>query len=74
MNTSLVEIQVVSAENVLYATPNERAHWEWSGDREGIHWPDLDEDISVEGIIAGRRSGESQRSLQRWLEARKALS
>ena len=101
MNTSLVEIQVVSAENVavtddtltldladgraislpvawyprlLYATPNERAHWEWIGDREGIHWPALDEDISVEGIIAGRRSGESQRSLQRWLEARKALS
>ncbi|MFZ1538988.1 MAG: DUF2442 domain-containing protein [Chromatiaceae bacterium] len=101
MSTSLVEIQVVSAENVgvtndtltldladgrtislpvawyprlLHATPDERARWEWIGDREGIHWPDLDEDISVEGIIAGRRSGESQRSLQRWLEGRKALS
>ncbi len=101
MNTSMVEIQVVSAESVavtddtltldladgrtislpvawyprlLYATPDERAHWEWIGDRDGIHWPELDEDISVEGIIAGRRSGESQRSLQRWLEARKALS
>jgi len=55
---------------LLHGTPDERAHWEWIGDNEGIHWPDLDEDISVEGIIAGRASGESQRSLQRWLEGR----
>jgi len=55
---------------LLHGTSNERNHWEWIGDNEGIHWPDLDEDISVEGIIAGRRSGESQRSLQRWLETR----
>ena len=38
---------------------------------EGIHWPDLDEDISMEGIVAGRASGKSQHSLQRWLEARR---
>lgn len=55
---------------LLHGTNDERAHWEWIGDNEGIHWPDLDEDISVEGIIAGRRSGESQRSLLRWLENR----
>ncbi len=55
---------------LLHATIDERNHWEWIGDNEGIHWLDLDEDISVEGIIAGRRSGESQRSLQRWLESR----
>ena len=55
---------------LLHGTPDERAQWEWIGDNEGIHWPLLDEDISVEGIIAGRRSGESQKSLQRWLEAR----
>ncbi len=55
---------------LLHGTAEERNHWEWIGDNEGIHWPDLDEDISVEGIIAGRRSGESQRSLQRWLEGR----
>jgi hypothetical protein len=48
----------------------ERNNWEWIGDGEGIHWPDLDEDISVEGLILGRHSGESQRSLQRWLNAR----
>lgn len=56
---------------LLHGTPDERSRWEWIGDNEGIHWPDLDEDISVEGIIAGRRSGESQPSLQRWLERRK---
>lgn len=55
---------------LLDGTLDERNHWEWIGDNEGIHWPDLDEDISVEGIIAGRRSGESQQSLQKWLEQR----
>ena len=55
---------------LLHGAPDERAQWEWIGDNEGIHWPLLDEDISVEGIIAGRRSGESHKSLQRWLEAR----
>ena len=42
------------------------------GEGEGLHWPDLDEDISVEGLLAGRRSGETQTSLRRWLESRKA--
>jgi hypothetical protein len=37
-----------------------------------MHWPDLDEDISVEGLLAGRRSGETQASLRRWFESRKA--
>ncbi len=55
---------------LLHGKPQERQTWEWIGDNEGIHWPDLDEDISVEGIIAGRRSGESQRSLHKWLEQR----
>lgn len=55
---------------LLHATPAERARWEWMGDNEGIHWPELDEDLSVEGIIAGRSSGKSQQSLQRWLERR----
>jgi hypothetical protein len=37
-----------------------------------MHWPDLDEDISVENLLAGKPSGESQRSLKRWLEDRQA--
>lgn len=55
---------------LLHGNPQERNHWELIGDGEGIHWPDLDEDLSVEGIVLGRRSGESQRSFQRWLDER----
>ncbi len=53
------------------ATPEERSHWRVIGRGEGIHWLDLDEDISVENIILGRTSGESQQSLLRWMENRK---
>jgi hypothetical protein len=52
-------------------TSQEREHYELIGDGEGIHWPDLDEDISVEGLLAGKRSAESDASLARWLEKRK---
>lgn len=54
-----------------HATAAERANWTLIGRGEGIHWNDLDEDISVEGLLAGRPSGESQASLQRWLESRR---
>ncbi len=59
---------------LLHGTAAERNHWELLGDGEGIHWPDLDEDLSVAGILLGRPSAESQRSLQRWLEQRAAQS
>lgn len=55
---------------LLHGTPEERSHFRFTGGGEGIHWPDLGEDISIEGFVVGRPSGESQRSLQRWLEAR----
>ena len=55
---------------LLHGLPAERAHWRLIGHGEGVHWPDLDEDISVEGLLAGRRSGETAKSLRRWLEAR----
>ena len=53
-----------------YGTPSERDNFEIIGDGTLIHWPDLDEDLSVAGIAAGRRSGESQKSLKSWLEKR----
>jgi hypothetical protein len=53
-------------------TAAERSNWRLIGRGEGIHWPDLDEDISVESLLAGRKSGESQDSLRRWIEGRKA--
>jgi hypothetical protein len=55
---------------LAHGTLEERANWELIGRGEGIHWPELDEDISVEGLIAGRPSGESQQSLAKWLQRR----
>jgi hypothetical protein len=55
---------------LVHGTPAERNHWRLIGDGEGIHWPDLDEDLSVEGLLLGRSSGESQSSLERWLAGR----
>lgn len=56
-----------------YGTAAERRNWRLigGGGGDGIHWADLDEDISVSSLLAGRASGESSRSLQRWLESRK---
>ena len=51
-------------------SPRERRRWELLGPGIGIHWPDLDEDISVEALLAGRPSGEGQTSLQKWLAGR----
>jgi hypothetical protein len=57
---------------LVYGTVNERNNWRLIGKGQGIHWPDLDEDISVENILLGKPSGESQRSLKEWLEKRQA--
>ena len=53
-----------------HGTAKERNNWRLIGRGEGIHWPDLDEDISVEGLVLGNPSGESQPSFARWLEKR----
>jgi hypothetical protein len=55
---------------LLQGSPEERARHRLIGEGEGIHWPDLDENVSVENILAGRRSGESAKSFARWLAAR----
>ena len=52
-------------------SPRERRRWELLGPGIGIHWPDLDEDISVEGLLQGLPSGESLASLSEWRAARK---
>lgn len=56
---------------LAHGSSSERSNWRLIGRGEGIHWPDLDEDISVDSLLAGRPSGESQASLQRWLESRR---
>jgi hypothetical protein len=55
---------------LLQGSSDERAHHRFIGEGEGIHWPDLDEDISVENMLAGRTSGEDSKSFQRWLDGR----
>ena len=55
---------------LTHATVEERANWRIIGRGHGIHWGDIDEDISVEGLLAGKPSGESQSSFRRWLENR----
>lgn len=53
-----------------HATSDERNNWRLIGKGDGIHWDDLDEDISVEGLLAGKPSGESHASFKKWLNAR----
>lgn len=55
---------------LLHATPEERKNWRLIGKGHGLHWKDIDEDISVEGLLAGRPSGESQASFKKWLKGR----
>lgn len=53
-----------------YATPEERNRWQLIGKGHGIHWEEIDEDISIEALILGRPSRENQASLQKWLDKR----
>jgi hypothetical protein len=57
---------------LVRGTPAERQHWQLLGDGYAIEWPDLDEHIGVEGLLAGRRSGESSQSFERWLATRRS--
>jgi hypothetical protein len=55
---------------LAYGTAAERAKFQISGAGYGLHWPDLDEDIGVEGLLLGKKSSESQASFERWLQSR----
>jgi len=69
-----VSVPLVWYPRLLQASAEEREQLRLIGSGEGIHWELLDEDISVEGIVAGRRSMESAESFRRWLEERKERS
>ena len=58
---------------LAHGTPEERANFQISSAGYGIHWPDLDEDIGVEGILLGKKSNESQASFERWLLRRQSI-
>lgn len=55
---------------LLSGTSDELSDWRLVGQGQSIHWPALDEDISVENLILGKPSGESQQSLKKWQAGR----
>lgn len=57
---------------LVHGTQEERNNWRIIGRGQGIHWESLDEDISVEGLLAGKPSGETQSSFRKWLENRES--
>jgi Protein of unknown function (DUF2442) len=77
LSVDLVDGRTISVPLVWYprlwhGTPGERGHFEIFGDGTYLHWPDLDEDLTVAGLLAGRHSEESPQSLQKWLKSREA--
>jgi hypothetical protein len=57
---------------LMNATESERTTFRIIGRGDGLHWPELDEDVSVAGMLAGHHSMESPQSLERWLANRAA--
>ena len=57
---------------LMHSTPAERNNWRLIGKGHGIHWEDIDEDISIENLLAGKASGESQSSFKKWLNRRQS--
>ena len=66
-----VSVPIAWYPRLLHASKEERNSWRLIGKGCGVHWDSIDEDISVEGLLAGRPSGESQSSLKKWFESRK---
>jgi hypothetical protein len=57
---------------LAHGTAKQRKTWRFIGGGRGIHWPDLDEEISVANLLSGQPSGESQASLKKWLAGRQS--
>jgi hypothetical protein len=58
---------------LLHGSIAQRNDWRLIGSGNGIHWNQLDEDISIKNLILGQPSAESQKSFQRWLKSREAV-
>lgn len=50
---------------LLEATPEQRSHWEVSGAGYGIHWPEINEDLSTEGLLRGAPAAAEPAGLRR---------
>jgi hypothetical protein len=69
-----LSVPLVWYPRLLHASPTERQNWQLLGDGYAIEWTDLDEHIGIEGLLAGRRSGESKQSFERWLASRSPVA
>jgi hypothetical protein len=69
-----LSVPLVWYPRLLHGTSEERNNWRLIGNAGGIHWPDLDEDISLENLLQGKPSGESQGSFKTWLKDRTTVS
>ena len=67
-----ISVPVAWYPRLSHGTAAERNRWQLIGNGRGVHWPNLDEDISVENLLAGKASGESQSSFKRWVDQRAA--
>jgi hypothetical protein len=65
-----ISVPIIWYPRLAHGSPDERANFQISTAGYGIHWPDLDEDIGVEGLLLGKKSTESPSSLERWLGTR----
>jgi len=65
-----ISVPIAWYPRLLHGSAEERNHWRLTGGGRGIHWPNLDEDISVENLLTGKSSGESQASFKKWLDTR----
>lgn len=70
MDGRTISVPLAWYPRLVHGTPDERANWRLIGGGHGIHWPALDEDISVANLLLGQPSAESQQSLQHWLDKR----
>jgi len=71
MDGRILTVPIAWYPRLAHGTSMERTHWQLIGGGSGIHWPDLDEDLEVEDLLVGRRSGETAESLKQWLERRR---
>jgi len=65
-----ISVPIAWFPRLMNSSEQERNNWRLIGKGHGIHWEDIDEDISVEGLLAGKPSGESQKSFKKWLANR----
>lgn len=69
-----ISVPIAWFPRLMHCSEQERNNWRLIGKGQGIHWEDIDEDISIEGLLAGKPSGESQDSFKKWLANRSGKS